>query len=76
MSQQMDPLHSLVQSIGSLKTSSPSPVNAPHHHQSSNIIRPKSAQPENNPISDLLRQLGAPQDKPLKVIYLFIFVAS
>jgi len=72
MTQQLDPLHSLVQSMGGLKTSTPPPVNSSHHHQSSNIIRPSSAQPENNPISDLLRQLGAPQDKPLKVIiYLF-----
>jgi len=67
MAQQLDPLHSLVQSMGGLKTSTPPPVNSSHHHQSSNIIRPSSAQPENNPISDLLRQLGAPQDKPLKV---------
>lgn len=66
--QQMDPLHSLVQSMGGLKTSTPPQVSAPHHHQNSNAaIRPNSTQPENNPISDLLRQLGAPQDKPLKV---------
>lgn len=72
MTQQLDPLHSLVQNMGGLKTSTPPPVNSNHHHQNSNIIRPNSAQPENNPISDLLRQLGAPQDKPLKVfIYLF-----
>lgn len=68
MVQQLDPLHSLVQGMGGLKTSTPSPVNAPHH-QNSNINRPNSSQPENNPISDLLRQLGAPQDKPLKVIF-------
>lgn len=66
MAQQMDPLHSLVQSMGGLKTSTPPPVGAPLH-QNSNAIRPNSTQPENNPISDLLRQLGAPQDKPLKV---------
>lgn len=68
MAQQLDPLHSLVQSMGGLKTSTPPPVNTPHHHQSSNVIRPNNTQQENNPISDLLRQLGAPQDKPLKVI--------
>jgi len=72
MTQQIDPLHSLVQSMGGLKTSTSPPVNAPHHHQGSNIIRPSSVQPEKNPISDLLRQLGAPQDKPLKVIFYFI----
>lgn len=72
ITQQLDPLHSLVQNMGGLKTSTPPPVNSNHHNQNSNIIRPNSAQPENNPISDLLRQLGAPQDKPLKVfIYLF-----
>lgn len=69
MPQQLDPLHSLVQSMGGLKSSTSPPVNAPHHHQNSNVIRPNSVQPENNPISDLLRQLGAPQDKPLKVIF-------
>lgn len=69
MVQQLDPLHSLVQSMGGLKTSTPPPVNAPLHHQNANVIRPNSAQPESNPISDLLRQLGAPQDKPLKVKY-------
>lgn len=76
MAQQLDPLHSLVQSMGGLKTSTPPPVNTPHHHQSSNVIRPNNAQQENNPISDLLRQLGAPQDKPLKVIHDFKFVFS
>lgn len=74
MTQQLDPLHSLVQSMGGLKTSTPPPVNAPLLHQNSNIIRPNSVQSENNPISDLLRQLGAPQDKPLKVIYLYQYL--
>lgn len=72
MAQQIDPLHSLVQSMGGLKTSTPPPVNTSLHHQGSNVIRPSSVQPEKNPISDLLRQLGAPQDKPLKVIFFLI----
>lgn len=74
MAQQLDPLHSLVQSMGGLKPSTSPPANVPHHHQSSNVIRPNSVQPENNPISDLLRQLGAPQDKPLKVIFYFNYI--
>lgn len=73
MAQQIDPLHSLVQSMGGLKTSTPPPMNNPHH-QGSNVIRPSSVQPEKNPISDLLRQLGAPQDKPLKVIFNFTVI--
>lgn len=76
MTQQLDPLHSLVHSMGGLKTATPPPMNASHHHQNSNVIRPNSVQPESNPISDLLRQLGAPQDKPLKVKVYFILILN
>lgn len=76
MAQQLDPLHSLVHSMSGLKAATPPPMNAPLHHQNSNTIRPNSGQSESNPISDLLRQLGAPQDKPLKVIISFFFSIS